>query len=118
MLFTLCYSGVTDGPSWGANSVGCAQHRVACEQHFQPLEHRLRTLLRGAATFVVGLTVAALPLAAQTVEFSGNGTVHRAVDNMQAGDVFSFQYFLPQSPTLDPGDVFPQHFTLTSVTGT
>jgi hypothetical protein len=57
----------------------------------------LRTFFPSVATFVAGLTLAAAPLAAQTVEFSGQGTSYGTYDVITPGD-FSFQYFLPESP--------------------
>lgn len=57
-----------------------------------------RSILRSAATFIVGLALAAGPLAAQTVSFSGHGHSYAQIADIPAGD-FSFQYLLPQSPT-------------------
>lgn len=78
----------------------------------------MRTLYRVAATAVAAVALARAPLAAQTVEFSGQG---HAYDSYAGGVIvpgdFSFQYFLPQNPA--PGSyVLSQGFTLANIDGT
>ena len=78
----------------------------------------LRTLFRVASTTVAALALAVVPLAAQTIEFSGHG---HAYDTYAGGVImpgdFSFQYFLPQNPT-PASYVLNQGYTLENANGT
>lgn len=76
----------------------------------------MRTLIRVVATSVAALALAVVPLAAQTVEFSGHGHAFDSYAGVILPGDFFFQYILPQDPT-PSSFVLNQGFTLTNVNG-